>query len=105
MKEIILTVILGISVNTFATKPLAAKEADIGQCQKDSDCIIVPYRHCCGATKKAINRKFLEIYKKTPVWQKFDDPETCAVAGICRSDEKVKEAQCEAGQCQLRFPH
>lgn len=98
MKKLILTVVL-MSVNAFATKPL--KEADISQCQKDSDCVIVPYRHCCGATKKAINKKFLEIYKKTPVWQKFDDPQTCAVAGQCLSDAKVKEAKCEAGQCQL----
>lgn len=104
MKTLIFAVILSLAVNAFATKPLA-KEVDITQCKSDSDCVIVPYSHCCGSTKKAINKKFLDLYKKTKAWQKFDDPQTCAVVGACMSDAKVKEAKCEAGQCQLRFPN
>lgn len=100
MKTLIFVVVLSVAMNAFATKPLA-KEADITQCKADSDCVIVPYSHCCGATKKAINKKFLDLYKKTKPWQKFDDPGVCAVAGQCMSDVKVKEVKCEAGQCQL----
>src|SRR3989344_8379518 len=31
-----------------------AGEEKISICEKDSDCIIVPYSHCCGSTKRAI---------------------------------------------------
>lgn len=98
MKVFIFVSTLALSINVFA-----AKESEITQCKKDSDCMIVPYRHCCGATKKAIGKKFLEDYNKNKSWQKFDNPKICAVAGVCMSDEKVKDAKCEAGQCQLRF--
>lgn len=96
MKTLIITVILALSVNVFAIK-----ESEITQCKKDNDCMIVPYRHCCGSTKRAINKKFLEDYNKNKSWQKFDNPQICAVAGACLSDDKVKDAKCEAGQCQL----
>lgn len=105
MEFLIMVSVLLFTVNSFATKPLVTKEADITTCQKNSDCIIVSYKHCCGATKKAINKKFLAVYKSTPIWQKFDNPEICAVAGQCLSDENVKETTCEAGQCQLRYPN
>lgn len=90
--------------STPAPTASATQEQDIVKCEKDSDCIIVPYRHCCGSTKKAINRNFLNLYNKTPEWQKFDNQSSCAVMGVCMSDTKVKDTKCEAGQCQLRFP-
>lgn len=87
--------------STPAPTASATQEQDIVKCEKDSDCIIVPYRHCCGSTKGAINKKFLDLYNKTPEWQKFDNQKSCAVMGVCMSDEKVKDAQCKSGQCQL----
>lgn len=107
MKAFIALFLLTATLSCYATKPVLApaasttKEEDIVKCEKDADCVIVPYRHCCGATKKAINKKFLELYNKTSEWQKFDNPQICAVAGVCLSDDKVKDAQCETGRCQL----
>lgn len=85
-----------VSLQSFAVV-----EADLGKCEKNSDCVIVPYSHCCGSTKRAINKKYLKDYEKRPSWQKFDESSTCATIGICASDENVKKTKCEAGQCQL----
>lgn len=105
MKKVMLFPIMALSINVFAVKETAVKESEITQCKKNSDCVIVPYSSCCGATKKAINKKFIDTYNKNKSWQKFDNPEICAVAGQCPSDKNVKETICEAGQCQLRFPN
>lgn len=99
MKAFIALLLLTATLSCYATKPVL--EEDIVKCEKNSDCVIVPYRHCCGATKRAINKKFLDLYNKSPEWQKFDNPQICAVAGVCLSDDKVKDAKCEAGRCQL----
>ena len=69
-------------------------EDDIIRCEKDSDCIIVPYRDCCGSTKKAINRKFKSLYFSKPEWQKFDNPQTCSVIGVCPNDREIKVVLC-----------
>lgn len=104
MKMLVALFLLMVSVSSFATKETPIKEYDIIKCEKDSDCVVVPYKSCCGSTKKAINKMHLRLYNKTPAWQKFDNPGTCALIGACMSDEKVKEAKCSSGLCSLRFP-
>ena len=78
--------------------------ADIDACAVSSDCVLVPYRHCCGSTKKAIQRKYSEAYRAHPGWGKFDDPQTCAMIGICRPDADVRSADCIEGRCVLKWP-
>lgn len=83
------------------------EERDIVVCEKDSDCIIVPYEHCCGSTKRAINRKYVELYFSKPEWHKFFDSGLCAVIGRCASDTSVTKAACEKSDdrkiCRLQF--
>ncbi len=86
-------------------RPLA--EADLGECRSSSDCIVVPYAHCCGATKRAINRLFLEEYHQHPDWQSFGG--SCVALGVCRDDSRVTTATCKdalngSGRCELVFP-
>ncbi|MBI3440681.1 MAG: hypothetical protein HY052_02565 [Proteobacteria bacterium] len=83
-------------------------EAALVRCEQDTDCIVVPYNHCCGLKKRAINKAALSSYKAHPEWQKFDEP-ICASMGICFSDEKVTQAHCRrspdktTGVCELNF--
>lgn len=79
-------------------------QAELADCGSDADCTVVPYAHCCGATKRAINADFVDAYEAHPEWQRFDDPATCAVVGVCADDSAVTEARCEAGACALVFP-
>ena len=91
-----------------STTPL--EEANLDTCTADSDCVVVDYRHCCGASKRAIHRDYIDAYEANPEWQVFDDPATCAVIGICRGDRNVTEARCNrdaeaaTGRCELVFP-
>lgn len=85
----------------FGVQVFASQISDISQCEKNSDCIIVPYSHCCGSTKKAIHKKFLKDYEKYPTWQKFDNPTACATIGLCAPDTDMKKTKCVAGLCQL----
>ena len=81
-------------------------EEDIIICDVDSNCIVVDYSHCCGQTKRAINEKYKNLYDLHLEWQKFDDPQTCAVIGVCPPDSYVKKATCnENNRCQLKFPN
>lgn len=73
------------------------KEEDIVKCETDSDCVVVPYRHCCGSTKKAINKKYKDLYSQKPEWQKFDNPQTCAIIGMCPNDRDINTAKCNSG--------
>ena len=85
----------------------AITEADLDQCAQTSDCIVVAYSHCCGATKRAINSAYEAAYDAHPEWQVFNDPATCAVIGACMDDSAVTEATCSDapdGYCQLVFP-
>jgi hypothetical protein len=66
----------------------------VSHCSKDSDCVLVPFQHCCGSTKKAINKRHRALYEKHPEWQKFNDPAKCAVMGMCVSDKDVTKAEC-----------
>lgn len=86
--------------------PEAISESDLNFCQRDSDCVVVPYSHCCGSTKTAINKRYLDAYNAHPEWQVFNDPATCAVIGVCRDDSNVTDAVCEfapEGICQLEY--
>lgn len=86
--------------------PEAISENDLAFCQRDSDCLVVPYSHCCGLTKTAINERFLDAYNNHPEWQVFNDPATCAVIGVCPDDTNVKNAVCEGaplGVCRLEY--
>lgn len=82
------------------------KESEIDICKQNSDCIVVPYDHCCGSTKRAINKKYKTIYFTKPSWQKFIGP--CHLMGICPNDSKVTEATCEnyddnQMKCKLKY--
>ncbi len=79
-------------------------EADLAVCHYTSECIVVPYSHCCGATKRAINMAHLSAYESRPDWQVFDDPGVCAVIGVCPDDRAVTHATCVDGQCTLVYP-
>jgi hypothetical protein len=72
--------------------------ASLTSCVKDDDCIIVPYSHCCGSTKRAINKTEQENYQAHPEWQKFDDVSKCAVMGACVTDKDVTKARCAIGE-------
>ena len=76
-------------------------KVDISICVEDSDCIIVPYSDCCGSTKKAINKQYLDDYNEHPEWQVFNDPEICDLAGRCPNDSDVVSAKCELKRCQF----
>lgn len=78
-------------------------EKDLDLCVQDKDCIIVPHNHCCGSTKKAVNRDYLDIYNSHPEWQKFDDGYVCARIGICPDDSNVNSARCEDARCVLVY--
>jgi hypothetical protein len=93
----------GERVDEFAD----VEEQDLSVCLKDSDCIVVQYQHCCGSTKRAINKKYLDLYNSKPEWQTFDGA-GCEFIGICPDDSYVTDATCEAddgyqGQCRLQF--
>lgn len=84
---------------------MASEPKDIAGCKSDSDCVIVPYSHCCGSTKRAINKKYEADYRKHKDWQKFDDPAQCAVMGACISDKDKTKVSCVMNrECQLQFP-
>jgi hypothetical protein len=79
-------------------------EADLAVCFYTSDCIVVAYSHCCGATKRAINAAYLSAYESHPEWQVFADPSVCAVIGVCPDDSAVTSATCADGWCTLVYP-
>lgn len=81
----------------------AAPSPDLSSCTQDAECVVVPYKHCCGSTKRAINKNQLESYNSHPEWQVFDGPD-CAAIGVCAPDANVTTAECQKGQCQLIFP-
>lgn len=93
--------IVSLFIVLTGLQSFAVEEADLHKCEKNNDCIIVPFKHCCGSTKAAINKKYFKDYQKNPAWQKFDNPSICAVSGVCVSDQDIKTAKCQAGQCQL----
>ena len=69
--------------------------------------IVVPYSHCCGSTRRAINAVYLEEYFAHPQWQVFNDPDLCAMMGACQDDSQVTSATCDGapdGMCVLVFP-
>ncbi len=80
----------GGEAGTGSVEPLT--EAELGRWSDDSECLVVPYQSCCGATKRAINALSLEAYNAYPEWQVLDDPATCEVIGACRDDTGVVSA-------------
>lgn len=78
--------------------------AELVACQNSKQCIVVQHDHCCGSTKKAINKKFKDYYLSMPRLHKTADPETCAMVGMCRDDSAVEEAACKQNTCQLVWP-
>jgi len=82
-------------------------EEDLVRCLEDADCVVVPYDHCCGATRRAINEAYRDEYEAHPEWQSFSDPEACAEMDMCLDDSDVTSASCLGapdGSCQLVFP-
>ena len=87
--------------------PPPVTEQDLSLCEVDSDCLIVPYKHCCGTTKRAINQKWSDVYYGHPEWQTFDNKTLCAVIGQCPSDAYIATSTCEVDgsvrRCRLKF--
>lgn len=81
-------------------------EAEISVCSIDSDCIVVPYSHCCGLSKRSINKKFKTSYDSHPKWQNFHDSSLCSTIGRCFDDTDFNNAYCDtrgsAGTCMLK---
>ncbi len=82
------------------------EEIEIDNCERNSDCVVVPYSSCCGSTKRAINKKYKTLYFTKPSWQEFIGP--CDLIGICPDDSRVTEATCEnyddnQMKCRLKF--
>jgi len=75
---------------------------DLARCESDGDCIIVPYDHCCGATKRAINREHEEAYNQHPEWQSYHEDD-CSELGACQDDSAITEARCDNSVCQTNF--
>lgn len=112
---ILLAVLLAVTVFNLliydsggaAEEILEIGQEDIDVCEVNADCIVVPYSHCCGSTKRAINKKYKTHYDRNPSWQKFDDPQVCSRIGMCRDDSQVIEAVCEASdpvsRCRLKY--
>lgn len=97
------------STGSGATGGAGLTEEMLAQCAPGDTCIPVPYSHCCGATKRAINSDYRAAYDAEPAWQVFDDPGVCAMIGACRDDHAVVDAWCRpeatgGGTCQLIFP-
>lgn len=82
----------------------AVSENDLAICEGGDTCIVVPYSHCCGSTKRAIRASLLDAYNSHPEWQVFNVPSVCAVIGACLDDSAVTEATCADGQCALVYP-
>jgi len=76
------------------------RESDMTKCQADADCIVVKYSSCCGATKKAINKMYLEEYNSYKERQNFDE-KACTV--ICADDSNITDAVCIDNQCKLKY--
>src|SRR3990167_3028463 len=51
--------------------PTSLEENGLNICKSDSDCIYVPYNHCC-TTFRAINKNYLDEYNSHPEWQGVD---------------------------------
>lgn len=94
---------LTVSAPALAIQHIKVLESQLANCSSDSECIVVPYIHCCGRTKRAINRKHRQIYEATKAWQSFQEPETCELMAKCPDDSAVTKAICEKKQCQLKF--
>lgn len=75
----------------------------IDVCARSSECMVVPYKHCCGKTKRAINRKYKKLYGTAKSWQSFEDAETCELMARCPDDSKVSKAVCVNKKCELKF--
>ncbi len=102
----VMKLLLGLCGFLVASSASALSESDLSLCERDADCLIVSYSHCCGSTKRAINKAHEAEYKKHPEWQKFDDPKKCAVIGVCQPDKLKTRAVCAGNavkQCELAF--
>lgn len=91
-------------LSTFKFLDPNVSEDQISNCQTNSDCIVVPYSHCCGQSKRAINKKYKLLYESHAEWQKFDNPEVCSRIGICPRDSHVTETVCNQDKhCELVY--
>ena len=75
------------------TEDVALTEAELDDCVSGDTCIIVPYDHCCGATKRAINVKYKAAYETHPEWQSYHEAD-CAMIGQCMDDSGINTAVC-----------
>lgn len=102
LSVVIIWLVNGSSNTNTNLKNVSASDIDI--CQKDSDCIIVPYQDCGGpGGRKVINKKYKSLYEYHADWQKID-PKICAVIGMGPPDfNSFKTPYCnESRRCYLK---
>ena len=79
-----------VNEKTFFMGSFSLTENEIRTCKRDSDYLIVPYKNCCGSTKRAINKKFTKQYESNVKWQSFQNKSLCNNIRICPSDRNIK---------------
>jgi hypothetical protein len=92
--SLILSGCAGSNSERVKQEPIEDEKQLAKGCTENTDCMVVDYSHCCGSTKRAINKKYLDAYESHPEWQTFNGS-LCAVMGMCRPDQNVKTAVCE----------
>lgn len=78
-------------------------ENNLESCNSDQECIIVNYNHCCGSTKRSINKDYLIQYNSHPEWQVFNNQSICELIGQCLQDTNVTQSKCVDSRCQLVY--
>ena len=77
-------------------------EAIISDCCEPSDCTIVPYSHCCGLSRRAININYVDAYNAEESWQSYYG-ELCATYGMCPDDSEITTVTCKEQRCVLVY--
>ncbi len=84
------------------TEGTSITEDEIDFCERNSDCIDVPYTSCSCSTKRVINKEYLDEYNNHPEWQEYYNEETCSMMGVCQSYENINYSiKCEENKCKL----
>ena len=75
------------------------------KCEVSDDCVVVSYSHCCGTTKAAINKKYVQEYESHPEWH-VSPPGACTNMGACMHNDDFKTVTCEnttrGKECNLK---
>jgi hypothetical protein len=77
-------------------------ETLLQDCCEPNDCTIVGHNHCCGQTKKAINKAYEDVYYDTSAWHLYKG-EDCATIGMCPIDRHISTVTCRHNRCELVY--